>query len=184
MSQDVTPWLDEIKALRAQLVQIQQERDEAHQASATWRDRLNAEMKLRVRETGLLREQIATLEAAQLASQRVDAPTETPPAETNISSTDLPGPRLSSGRNLEREPGADLGLEIENGSKSTSIETTLKALTRLEDLRQFASEIAKERDRLRQELESERREHQTTRENLSIALGDAIDLLAHRHNSS
>ncbi len=140
MSQDVTQWLEEIKALRSQLATVQQERDEAFKESSTWRDRLNAEMQLRMRETTLLKQQIDTLE----------------------------GDRVES----EEEPSS--------AGVSDKLQGTLSQLTNLEDLRQFAIELAQERDRLRQELQSERQAHQSTRESLSIALGDTIDLLTQR----
>lgn len=157
MSQDVTQWLDEIKTLRAQLVTLQRERDEAFTESVTWRDRLDAEMKLRLREAELLREQIATLEAVQ--------------------------PKTDEGNPTSRaEAGADL-VEPQREAQAVKLEKTLAQLTTVEDLREFVTEVAKERDRLRRALEQERQAHQETRENLSIALGDAIDLLAHRHSS-
>ncbi len=48
------------------------------------------------------------------------------------------------------------------------------------ELQEYVQEIAQERNRLRRELETERKAHQATREELSLALGDAIDLLTQR----
>ncbi len=145
MSQDVAQWLEEIRTLRAQLLAVQQERDEAFAESATWRDRLNAEMQLRVRESALLKAQIETLSARDLVEE------------------------------------LDLG-EGESGISAKLLET-LNQLTHPEDLRAFLVTVAQERDRLRQDLQAERQAHQDTRESLSIALGDTIDLLTQRSRS-
>ncbi|NJR67246.1 MAG: hypothetical protein HC771_00245 [Synechococcales cyanobacterium CRU_2_2] len=156
MSQDVTQWLEEIRSLRAQLATVQQERDEAFSESATWRDRLNAEMQLRVRESALLKQQIDTLASRELAEQ----------ADGLGAGTEGSG----------AEPKANTPI-------SAQLQEALNQLTSLEDLREFAVTIAQERDRLRQELQAERQAHQDTRESLSIALGDTIDLLTQRSSS-
>ena len=171
MSQDVTQWLNEIKALREQLVTLQQERDEAFAESVTWRDRLDAEIQLRKRETRLLREQVATLEAAQ---HKLNSPATSPSPDASS-----PTPTVSAPE-TQREKQAN---PQEQTSQATRLETTLMALSTVEDLRQFAREVAQERDRLRLALKQERKAHQDTRANLSVALGDAIDLLAHRQSS-
>ena len=57
---------------------------------------------------------------------------------------------------------------------------SLAGMTDPIELQQYVHEIAQERNSLRRELESERKAHQATREELSLALGDAIDLLTPR----
>lgn len=57
---------------------------------------------------------------------------------------------------------------------------SLADMTDPSELQEYVQEIAQERNRLRRELETERKAHQATREELSLALGDAIDLLTQR----
>jgi len=57
---------------------------------------------------------------------------------------------------------------------------SLAGMTDPAELQQYVHEIAQERNGLRRELETERKAHQATREELSLALGDAIDLLTQR----
>lgn len=57
---------------------------------------------------------------------------------------------------------------------------SLADMTDPAELQEYVHEIAQERNRLRHELETERKSHQATREELSLALGDAIDLLTQR----
>ncbi len=150
MSSDITQWLDEIKTLRAQMAELQRERDDAYGESASWRDRYEAERQLRVRESLLLKQQIETLEDAQAhaayGTQGLATPTQ---EQTEAELLDM-----------------------------------LSPLTTPEALKQFLGNLLQERDRLRQALQEERQAHQDTRENLSIALGDTIDLLTQRSQSS
>ncbi len=57
---------------------------------------------------------------------------------------------------------------------------SLAGMTDPAELQQYVHEIAQERNALRRQLETERKAHQATREELSLALGDAIDLLTQR----
>lgn len=62
----------------------------------------------------------------------------------------------------------------------TEVIESLAGMTDPAELQQYVHEIAQERNALRRELETERKAHQATREELSLALGDAIDLLTQR----
>ena len=47
MTQDVTQWLDEIKALKQQLVEMRQEREEAYASAINWQQRYETEAQQR-----------------------------------------------------------------------------------------------------------------------------------------
>lgn len=139
--QDVSYWLSEVKALQQQLSLLQQERDIAHEESARWRDRYQAESQLRQQNTAFLKEQIRQLEAEQAERQQ---------------------------------------LSESEGEDSTDLLESLADMRDLDEIQQYVQEIAQERNRLHRALEAERQAHSQTRESLSIALGDTIDLLTHR----
>ncbi|NJN29838.1 MAG: hypothetical protein HC824_04825 [Synechococcales cyanobacterium RM1_1_8] len=63
---------------------------------------------------------------------------------------------------------------------SPEILEILADLSSLEELQDYVQEVARERDRLRRALETERQAHGVTRQELSLALGDTIDLLTQR----
>jgi chromosome segregation ATPase len=70
--------------------------------------------------------------------------------------------------------------QTDNSDIAPEVLESLAGMTDLAELQDYIQEIAQERSRLRRELETERKAHQATREELSLALGDAIDLLTQR----
>lgn len=74
MTQDVRQWLTEIKSLQQKLVELQQERDEAHASASKWRDLYETEAKQRRTETNLTRQTIDGLKAQIQESQDILQP--------------------------------------------------------------------------------------------------------------
>lgn len=84
MTHDVSQWLTEIKALRQQLADAQQEREQAYTSAANWQRLYETEAQQRRTEANLVRQTIADLkqEIQQLkgtapveAEQSIDAST-------------------------------------------------------------------------------------------------------------
>ena len=75
MTQEITRWLTEIRTLQQQLESVRQERDQAYQSAANWRQLYDAEAKQRREEVELLKETEATLrtELSALRSHHTDA---------------------------------------------------------------------------------------------------------------
>lgn len=61
MTPEITRWLAEIRTLQQQLVTTRQERDQAYQSAANWRQRFDTEAKQRREETTALQADISTL---------------------------------------------------------------------------------------------------------------------------
>jgi hypothetical protein len=61
MSQDVAQWLAEIQALRQEIADIKQEREEAYASAANWRQRYETEAQQRRLEANLARQTIDSL---------------------------------------------------------------------------------------------------------------------------
>ena len=62
MSQDVTQWLAEIKSLKQQLADAQQEREQAYASAANWQKLYETEAQQRRAEATLAKQTIADLE--------------------------------------------------------------------------------------------------------------------------
>jgi len=62
MSQNVTQWLDEIKALKRQLADAQREREEAYASAINWQQRYDIEAQQRRIEATQAKQTIATLQ--------------------------------------------------------------------------------------------------------------------------
>lgn len=63
MSQNVTQWLDEIKALKRQLAEAQQEREDAYASAINWQQRYDTEAQQRRVEAAQAKQAIAALQA-------------------------------------------------------------------------------------------------------------------------
>lgn len=63
MSQEVTQWLAEIKALKQQIAELERDRDAAHASEANWRKMYTTEAQQRRTEARLAQQQIETLKA-------------------------------------------------------------------------------------------------------------------------
>jgi len=64
MSHEVTQWLAEIKALKQQLIEVQQEREQAYASAANWQRLYETEAQQRRTEAALARQTIADLKQA------------------------------------------------------------------------------------------------------------------------
>ncbi|MDB9526819.1 hypothetical protein PN498_12535 [Oscillatoria sp. CS-180] len=61
MTQEITRWLTEIRTLQQQLADTRQERDQAYQSAANWRQLYDAEAKQRREEAKISQDNISTL---------------------------------------------------------------------------------------------------------------------------
>ncbi|MBW4648345.1 MAG: hypothetical protein KME06_06550 [Kastovskya adunca ATA6-11-RM4] len=79
MSNDVTQWLAQIRAVRQQLADSIRDRDAAHESAANWRELYNTEAQQRRTETRLAQEEVQSLKAQirQLQAE-VAPPTKAP----------------------------------------------------------------------------------------------------------
>ncbi|MEX0268222.1 hypothetical protein AB3R30_03690 [Leptolyngbyaceae cyanobacterium UHCC 1019] len=62
MTQNVTQWLDEIKALKQQLVEMRQEREDAYASAINWQQRYETEAQQRRVEAKLTQQAIGALQ--------------------------------------------------------------------------------------------------------------------------
>lgn len=148
MTHDVTQWLNEIKTLQQQLAEVQQQRDDATESASQWRERYNMEGQQRRQEAQEFQKTVTQLKGE-----------------------------------IERLKSYGLSQEQQEAI-ATNIETELTQLTTVPALKQRLEEVLLERDQLRievnrlvQALEKEQEEHYQTRQSLTIALGDTVDLL-------
>ncbi len=148
MTQDVRQWLDEIKRLQQQLATVQRDRDAAFESAQQWRHLYNTEAQQRREQTQRYQETVAALE------------TEIEQLQQKLS---IPQNEILSKVAIQRE------------------------LDELEDVEQLKAKLKiamLERDRAREtirqlneSLEQEKASHQETRNSLTTALGDTVDLL-------
>lgn len=77
MTQEITRWLTEIRTLQQQLASAREDRDQAYQSAASWRQLYEAEAKQRREDVESLQATIATLrtELDTLRAHREDAVT-------------------------------------------------------------------------------------------------------------
>lgn len=141
MSNEVTQWIAEIKALREQLAEAYRDRDAALDTAAHWSQLYNREAEQRRAEV-------------KASHQIVDA------LKTEI-------------QQLKADFIEKSGQPIDMSAISAEVEK----LDTGEELKQKLIEVMLERDRLVQSLKAEQANHERTRQNLTIALGDTIDLL-------
>ncbi len=140
--QNIAYWLAEVQRLQQELGVLRQERDLAYREATGWRERFEAEAKLRQRETQLYSQQVQALE-----------------------------------QETARLKGSGVGAIADE-----QIEAEVAQLGTAEALQARLKDVLGECDRLRQSLYQEQEAHKETRQNLSVALGDAIDLLTKRQS--
>ena len=75
---------------------------------------------------------------------------------------------------IQKLKGLESGILID-GKASTAAQAEIQQIQSLEELQGKVIAIMKERDRLLQALKTEQENHSQTRNNLTTALGDAID---------
>ncbi|MGB3404094.1 MAG: hypothetical protein WBA77_15530 [Microcoleaceae cyanobacterium] len=148
MTQNVRQWLDEIKRLQQQLATVQRDRDTALDSAQQWRKLYNTEAQQRREETQRYQSTLADLEAEIEQLQQ----------------------KLSIPQN-----------EI---LTKVAIQRELDQLQDAEELKARLKTVMLERDRAREtirqlneSLEQEQANHQETRNSLTTALGDTVDLL-------
>ncbi|MBW4654066.1 MAG: hypothetical protein KME20_13670 [Kaiparowitsia implicata GSE-PSE-MK54-09C] len=166
MTHDVQQWLGEIKALQHKLADAHRERDEAFASAANWRSLYETEAKQRRAD-------------AKLAQQRLDELQEQLTQRVNVaSSTRLDAARLQATQpnlaqpDLDDSPNESL-LEEDTGNEVDGLKTAL-------------AQALEECDRLAAALQAEQQQHDQTRQGLTSALGDTMDLLTKersRHNA-
>ncbi len=142
MTYDVSQWLTEIKTLRQQLVDAQQEREQAYSSAANWQRLYETEAQQRRAEAALTRQTIATLK------QDIQQLKGTAPIEGSAA------------------------------VESSAVRAEVEKLQTVAELQQKLMEALTERDRLTQALQLEQTNHAQTRQGLTTALGDAIDMLS------
>ncbi|MBC7972329.1 MAG: hypothetical protein H7Z11_19760 [Verrucomicrobia bacterium] len=142
MTYDVSQWLTEIKTLRQQLVDAQQEREQAYSSAANWQRLYETEAQQRRAEAALTRQTIATLK-----------------------------------QDIQQLKGA-APIEGSAAVESSAVRAEVEKLQTVAELQQKLIETLTERDRLTQALQLEQTNHAQTRQGLTTALGDAIDMLS------
>ncbi|MEA5578080.1 hypothetical protein [Anabaena sp. UHCC 0451] len=85
MSQDLTQqWLGEIQALKQQITELQQKRDEAWESSQKWRQLYNTESEQRRADAKIYQQAIASIKAELRKLQGINAENITETTTTNI----------------------------------------------------------------------------------------------------
>ncbi|MGC9527317.1 MAG: hypothetical protein ACP5D7_17425 [Limnospira sp.] len=149
MTGNVRQWLDEIKRLREELGQLQRDRDTAIESADQWRERYNTEAQQRREDARRNRETIAQLQAEL---ERLQEKFGLPKNELLT--------RVTAQREVE-------GLHTAEELRARVVDVTLERDRAREQLRQ-----------LTEALETEKAAHLETRNSLTTALGDTMDLLA------
>ena len=148
MTQDVRQWLDEIKALKQQLVEAERERDAAYTSATNWRRLYETEAQQRRTEANLAQQAIADL-------------------QTEIQ--ELRGGMIF-GDNATHS-ASEIAQALEQ------IQSPAELREKLAQLLQEQSRLQSEVEQLMQALQLEQASHAQTRKSLTTALGDTIDLL-------
>ncbi|NEP90520.1 MAG: hypothetical protein F6K18_28940 [Okeania sp. SIO2C2] len=149
MSQDITPWLNEIKALQEKIVKLQTELNVAQDSASKWRQLYNTEAQQRRTETQLAQETIQTLKAQAQKLQGF------PSVEESID-----------------ESATTIEQQIEN--LQTLAEFKAKIIEVVQERDRAVAQVQK----LTEALEQEKVNHTNTRTSLTNALADAVDILA------
>ncbi len=148
MTQDVRQWLDEIKRLQQQLATVQRDRDTALESAQQWRQLYNTEAQQRREETQRYQATLADLEAEiQQLQQKLS----------------IPQNEILTKVAIQRELDQLQDVEVLKAKLKTAM---LERDRARETIRQ-----------LNESLEQEKATHQETRNSLTTALGDTVDLL-------
>lgn len=163
MAQDVTQWLTEIRTLQRQLSDTRQDCEAAYASAANWRQLYETEAQQRRLEAEQSRARIQQLSAQIQDLQAAALPTELSP---NLRAVAEPLTQESPG-NDSVDPAALAALTQGNAvpAEVPQLQAQLKTLF----------------DRcqtLYQALNAEKSAHNRTRQSLTTALGDTIDMLA------
>ena len=148
MAQDVRQWLDEIKRLKQQLTQVQRDRDSAIDSANQWRQLYSTEAQQRREDAKRGQEMIAHLRSQLEQLQQKFS---------------VPQKEILSKVAINREIGR---LTSEDELKAKLVEVMLERDRAREQVRQLG-----------ESLEREKASHLETRNSLTTALGDTVDLL-------
>ena len=147
MADNIREWLDRIRQLQEQAVQLQQERDRAYKSAANWQQLYETESQQRRHDSQMAGDRIRELQEKLASLQK-------PMGQ-------LPG-----------EVGAvTLEEEIAGLTSLEEVKQKLLEITLERDL------LAQTITSLTNALQAEQAQHQQTRQNLTSALADAIDRL-------
>lgn len=158
MTYDLTQWLTEIRTLQRQLSAAQQERDQAYASAANWRRLYEKEAQQRRTEVQALRDQIAEWQAYPQPSLS--------PSELSLATPDREGHANHQGNSNYQSLDAPIP-----DSPIPDIQDVTVLQSKLTEALQRCHELA-------QTLTNEKAAHEQTRNNLTAALSDTIDVLA------
>jgi len=174
MSQNVAQWLAEIQSLQRQVTMLQQEREQAYNSVKSWRDLYEGEAKQRQREAKAHSRKLAQLEKTLQSLQ--------PPEGSDGEA--LPS---SSGTGDYSQMDHDQTRGFEPTINSPRLEAEIAAIKSVQSAAQLQAQLItakKQCEQLKHQLKAEQNEHEQTRESLTAALGDAVNLLAKERTAS
>ena len=149
MTQDITPWLNEIKALQEKIVELQTELNSAQDSASQWRQLYNIEAQQRRNESQQSQETIDNLKTKvhQLQS-------------------------FSLVKEDRNETLTNIEHQIEH------LQTLAEFKAKIIEVIQERDRAVEEVQKLTTTLKQEQTNHANTRKSLTNALADAVDLLA------
>ncbi|MGB3573811.1 MAG: hypothetical protein WA783_08915 [Phormidesmis sp.] len=150
MSENIAQWLAEVRSLQQQVSSLQHEREQAYQSAENWRRLYESEAQQRRREAAANGQKIDELKA--VARNQGSQPSQTSP---------------------QTDQRSHLAPQRSDASSHQSIESLP-----VETLQRQLIAAQTQCDQLRRSLQSEEKAHAQTRESLTAALGDTVDLLA------
>lgn len=150
MTQDITPWLNEIKALQQKILQLQTELNAAQDSASQWRQLYNTEAQQRRNETQRAQETIDNL-------------------KTQVQ-------KLQQGFFSVEGGGDETVTPIEQQIEHLQTLDQFKA--KIIEVSQERDRVIEQVQKLTEGLTQEQTNHAETRKSLTNALADAVDLLA------
>ena len=150
MTQDITPWLNEIKALQQKIVELQTELNVAQDTASKWRQLYNTEAQQRRNETQQSQEIIDNL-------------------KTKLQ-------KLEKGFSSVKDDGDKSITTIEQQIEHLQTLDEFKA--KIIEVTQERDRSVEKVQKLIEALQQEQSSHANTRKSLTNALADAVDLLA------
>ncbi len=144
-------WLAEVQALQRQIGELQQEREQAYKSADNWRKLYDSEAQQRRRDSAIATGKIERLQK-DISDLRAANTSNTQTTAQTTAQSDRPA-----------------AVDLSNPDGQTS---------QLAQLRSELSSARQECERLQAQLETERADHTQTRNSLTAALGDAVDLLS------
>jgi uncharacterized coiled-coil DUF342 family protein len=145
---DIVRWLTEIQSLQRQVAELKQERDLAYASADNLRSLYDTEAQQRQRDTLAAQSTIKRLQKALEALQ----------------SPQLQSPQTETSERFS--------------SEVSSIQSGVQNIRSIEQLQTQLIATLTQCEQLKGQLKAEQEAHAQTRENLTAALGDAVDLLA------